>query len=431
MAYRVRTFFQTFALASSVSLLAACGGSDDGATPETVSGVFIDSAVEGLRYVSGSLSGTTNASGEFQCQSSIQFYVGDILLGNASCNEVITPVDLVSSASSDPTHPTVSNIARFLQTLDDDGNPENGITITTAVANLASGQTIDFHADFDTNTNIQSLVNTMTSARNAGAANLVSTTSAKAHLENSMFEMMVGTYKGSYSGDDSGTWTIIINSSGTIIGVTGDSRLISGGVISAGNANFSVGSTGQTSTYRGKFNLDGNASGTWLNQPARGSWSGNKISESTDTTVLGDVQFFDPNGTVCSGSLNISGKDSSSTAVGTSFTPNVCIQNSSLSDNSISWIHTLTRANLTLSFLDDGSPKSLNYAITDESGTYSYKIDCLKRFSDCSGISLDTTTNNVSFTDVILPKANITSGHNRAKAPITIEGTLTYKPAIQ
>lgn len=419
MAYRVRTFFQTFALASSVSLLAACGGSDGDATPETVSGVFIDSAVEGLRYVSGGLSGTTSASGAFQCQSNIQFYVGDILLGEASCDEVITPVDLVSGAS-DPTHPTVSNIARFLQTLDDDGDPENGITITTAVANLAAGQSIDFSSDFDSDTNVQSLVNTMTSARNAGAANLVSATSAKTHLEGSMFEMMAGTYEGSYSGDDSGTWTVVISNTGTISGINSDGETISGSIVSNGIANFAAGTTGSSTTFRGSFTFSGNANGTWLNESNRGTWSGSKSSNIVDDQPVGDTSRC--------GSLRISGNDIG-TKLSNSFQPNLCIENSSLSDSSISWIQTSVRASLTLELFDDSSPASLTYTVvTGPSSVYSYRIDCSS--SDCSNILRNQESNSINFTGLVMSLPNSVIGFvNKVTAPITLNGTLSYTPA--
>ena len=43
------------------------------------------------------------------------------------------------------THPMVTNMGRFLQSLDADGDPENGITITEAVRNEISGRMIDFN----------------------------------------------------------------------------------------------------------------------------------------------------------------------------------------------------------------------------------------------------------------------------------------------
>ncbi len=264
-------------------MLAACGGDSD-STPQTTSGVFVDSAVEGLRYVSGDLNGTTDASGAFQCQSTIQFYVGDILVGEATCGEIITPVDLVSAAS-DHSDPTVTNIARFLQTLDDDGNPSNGITITATVAGLTTGESVDFAqsiADFASNSNIQTLVNTLTSARSAGAANLISATQAQAHLESSMFGLLAGTYQGNYSGDYSGTWSIVINSSGTI----SEGDTIFGSISSNGMANFAAGTVGASSTFSGTFANNGNASGTWRDEPDSGTWSGSKTSTSTDTSSI-------------------------------------------------------------------------------------------------------------------------------------------------
>ena len=170
-------------LVFATSLLVACGGGGGGGSdPQPTSGIFIDSAVSGLHYVSGDLTGTTDASGTFQCQSTVKFYIGDILLGEASCGDVITPVDLVSGAS-DYTDPAVINIARFLQTLDDDGDPSNGIVITSAVAGLAADESVDFaQSATDFESNVQVLVNTLTSARTAGATNLISAAQAQSHL---------------------------------------------------------------------------------------------------------------------------------------------------------------------------------------------------------------------------------------------------------
>ncbi len=418
MAYRMRTFFQSLALASCISLLAACGGSDGGSTPETVNGVFIDSAVEGLRYVSGDLNGTTSTNGDFQCQSSVQFYVGDILLGEATCDEVITPVELVSGAN-DHTHPTVANIARFLQTLDDDDDPSNGITITTAVSNLAAGESIDFNSNFDTDSTVQSLVNTLTSARTAGAVNLVSAFTAQSHLQNSMFGLLAGTYEGSYSGDDSGTWTIVINNSGTVTGSTSDGKSISGSVVSNGSANFAAGTVGGSATFRGNFKFNGNANGTWQDGTERGTWNGRKSSSIVEEEPL------DTGG--C-GSLSMTGDDIG-TQLSNSFQPKLCAENASLSDSSISWIQASVRASLTLTLLDDGSPASLVYTVvTGPSSVYSYRINCSTR--DCSNILRNQESNSINFTGLVMSRPNIVIGYaNKVTAPITLNGTLSYTPA--
>jgi len=94
------------------------------ATPVVVaaaveSGRFVDAPVQGLRYESGSLSGTTGDLGEFQYEAgnSIRFFIGDIALGEAVKGKaIITPLDLEPNGSIDTL--AVINIARFLQSLD-------------------------------------------------------------------------------------------------------------------------------------------------------------------------------------------------------------------------------------------------------------------------------------------------------------------------
>jgi hypothetical protein len=85
-------------------LSAACGGGGGGQE----SGVFLDSAVEGLGFVSGTLSGLTDADGTFLVDGGapITLSLGDIVLGTAGAQPVVTPVDLVAGAQ-DEQHPTV------------------------------------------------------------------------------------------------------------------------------------------------------------------------------------------------------------------------------------------------------------------------------------------------------------------------------------
>ena len=123
--------------------LAACGGGGGSAPaatspppppppPVTSAGVFLDSAVEGLTYQSGSNSpGTTDANGMFTYTvgETLTFSVGGVELGTLPDGApVISPLDFGAAAE---------NIARFLQTLDADGDPSNGIDLTAAAAALA------------------------------------------------------------------------------------------------------------------------------------------------------------------------------------------------------------------------------------------------------------------------------------------------------
>ena len=108
--------------------LAGCGGGGGGSG--SPSGVFLDSAVSGLTTTSGALVDETDAQGRFSYNSGqiVMFSIGDVVLGLAQGQAVMTPVDLISGAV-DEMDDGVTNIARFLQTLDLDQDPDNGIEI--------------------------------------------------------------------------------------------------------------------------------------------------------------------------------------------------------------------------------------------------------------------------------------------------------------
>lgn len=177
--------------------LASCGGSSNNNSIEdpvnsvaTAEGVFIDSPVEGLNYVSGSIEGTTDANGVFTYEvgEEITFSVGDIVIGSATGAATLTPLSLVDDAL-DETDPTVVNIATFLQTLDDDGDPENGITITEMQHTEATSLTINFELsifDFEYDADVQTAVSLLTSVSYAGARALISADDALAHLQGSL-----------------------------------------------------------------------------------------------------------------------------------------------------------------------------------------------------------------------------------------------------
>lgn len=109
------------------------GINDPGKT--TLTGVFLDAEVEGLTYQSGNNPpGTTDENGTFEYTpgQELSFSVGGVQLGTlADGAAVCTPYDFV----------VPGNIARFLQSLDGDGDPSNGIDLTAAAAALA-GETV-------------------------------------------------------------------------------------------------------------------------------------------------------------------------------------------------------------------------------------------------------------------------------------------------
>ena len=170
----MKTNMKASSIVVSLTLLSmvGCGGgggssdpvvADPVVTPPTVTveptGQFIDSAVEGLRYVSDNGSGVTDSDGNFTTTSdTVSFFIGNIPLGSASNNSIITPLDLVTvdDASSD----VFVNIARVFVTLDTDSNPDNGITLP---ANVGTGNVTALNfdqptADFEVDATVTSFI---------------------------------------------------------------------------------------------------------------------------------------------------------------------------------------------------------------------------------------------------------------------------------
>jgi len=131
-------------------VLAACG-TGSGKTPIRATpyvGVLVDSPVEGADFETLSQSGITTVDGEFKYYpgEAVTFSVGGIELGTVAAAPLITPVEL--TGSPDPGTAAMPNAAtrvmRFLQSVDADGNYQNGITISDETRRLAVGLTLDF-----------------------------------------------------------------------------------------------------------------------------------------------------------------------------------------------------------------------------------------------------------------------------------------------
>lgn len=138
-----------------------CGGgngsdstTDSTTTSTTTSGVFIDAEVEGLSYTTDSgITGTTDVNGTYTFipGENVSFSVGGVNLGTVPGAPVCTPFDFAAAST---------NIARFIQSLDADDDPTNGIDLVAASAALA-GTTISSDAfvgddaTFAANTDIQ------------------------------------------------------------------------------------------------------------------------------------------------------------------------------------------------------------------------------------------------------------------------------------
>jgi len=161
-----------------------CSSSSTTNNSETVlTGVFLDSAVEGISYSTETLAGVTNESGEFQYISgeNVTFSIGDLAFPTTSASESITPLDMASSGSI--YDDLVVNTIVLLQSLDVDADPINGITISEQAVTNASA--IDLNvptSDFIQNQDVINLV------ANSGSSdtNIVSAANASQHFQTTL-----------------------------------------------------------------------------------------------------------------------------------------------------------------------------------------------------------------------------------------------------
>ena len=174
-------------LAGFVStLIISCGGGGGGGGStgtnslqknnqgQKLTGVLLDSAVSGVSYqTSSGEAGLTDANGSFNYQEGeeVTFTVGGITLGTSSGSQIITPIEL--AGANNTADQRVINISRLLQTIDEDQNPDNGITVSTTTRSALRNRTIYFDvpiSDFTNNNQamvISSLGRTMVSAESA------------------------------------------------------------------------------------------------------------------------------------------------------------------------------------------------------------------------------------------------------------------------
>ncbi|TPH15644.1 DM13 domain-containing protein [Litorilituus lipolyticus] len=177
-------------LMSLLLTLSACGGSSDSTAPDkevlppppsTYTGVFLDSAVEGLNYSTNSQSGTTNAGGEFlfQADELITFSIGGITFPAISAELILTPLSLFKS--SDINQLEVVNTLRLLQSLDSDGDLTNNIQIPEIAHELAQDLTVDFSDE-----NFEDVVSGLITMIGSVHQQLVSAQSAIDHFQQTL-----------------------------------------------------------------------------------------------------------------------------------------------------------------------------------------------------------------------------------------------------
>ncbi|TCK04581.1 hypothetical protein [Phorcysia thermohydrogeniphila] len=129
---RKKLFLATAVL---VSLgLASCGGGGSSSVSTTLTGQFVDSEVANVEYeTSSGITGRTDENGYFKYRpgDTVVFKVGKVVIGETKGQDLVTLVDLLSDDTTDPAElqKKMELISAFLISLDEDGNPDNGIKI--------------------------------------------------------------------------------------------------------------------------------------------------------------------------------------------------------------------------------------------------------------------------------------------------------------
>lgn len=138
--------FTTSTLLICLFFLSSCGGGGSD-SPSTLTGVFIDSPVINIGYRTATQNGETNSRGDFKylAGETVTFFIGALEFPPVLGAEVVTPLDMADT--DDVAHHIVINIIRLLQSLDKDGDPDNGITITQTAKDNAVFLDFDLSAE--------------------------------------------------------------------------------------------------------------------------------------------------------------------------------------------------------------------------------------------------------------------------------------------
>ena len=131
-----KNIMKTTAVSAAAALVLAmtgCGGGGDGtpASSTTGTGYYLDNAVAGVDYVCGNQSGVTGIDGNFTFEvgKDCTFSLANTVLRKVNAANLINNVKIVENNIT---------VATFLQSIDDDGDLNNGIQISTDVRKALS-----------------------------------------------------------------------------------------------------------------------------------------------------------------------------------------------------------------------------------------------------------------------------------------------------
>ena len=141
--------------ATALFTLIGCGGGDESSSSTTGKAYYLDSAIAGIDYRCGTHVGTTDKEGAFIFEKgkTCLFSLDDIPLKNLDTTNLKNGEKIVEDNPK---------IAAVLQTLDIDGNPDNGITITKEIKEALKKEKSTLEAIIDSNNpDINQILNTI------------------------------------------------------------------------------------------------------------------------------------------------------------------------------------------------------------------------------------------------------------------------------
>ncbi len=157
----------------------------------------------------------TGGDGSFTCEigKPVTFSIGLLQLPAVTCGaagaNVFTPLSVFDTADLEDVR--VVNLARLLQTLDKNGNPDDGIEIDTLVASNADNLPADL--DFSSGTfaaDVSAFITDVYTADCTSNDSLVSANSASDHLQN-QFTSIAGSWHLAHNGSGQAVFTFFSN----------------------------------------------------------------------------------------------------------------------------------------------------------------------------------------------------------------------------
>lgn len=264
--------------------LTACGGSGGSSSsgPDIqIRTGKLDNGLVGMDYESGDTSGKINSNGEFMYEEidgvvqDVRFFVDGVEIATIEARELLTLLDLVANGSADSVE--LQNIVAFFMLLDEDQNPSNGFTLSSALLTFLENNDwmpISFTAsDFANQTALATIIADLSSIEGDVRA-LPSSSEASSVVQLGYWCSASGLYAGTYDGGDEGTFVVAIDSANGNVGGWVYSELdqatllidfLSGSPLTVDlNSGFIAGNV-STASYSGSLTNFNELEGTWSN----------------------------------------------------------------------------------------------------------------------------------------------------------------------